>query len=217
MKIVFFYFQIVLLFLCGNLFAQKQEIYNLSSLQEKAKLQIINRTIRVVKDEHINFVQLSENKEEGLVWLPIKQFGNGIIEIEMRGKDVLQKSFIGIAFHGLNDSTYDAVYCRPFNFFAKDSVRKIHAIQYISHPQYTWKKLREEENGKFEKPIINPPNPNGWFTLKLVLDGKTVKAYINNNKEPSLIVEKLNAITKGKVGIFVGDDSGGDFKSIKIK
>jgi hypothetical protein len=149
MKIVFFYFQIVLLFLCGNLFAQKQEIYNLSSLQEKTKLEIMNRTIKIVKEEQINFVQLSEDKDEGLVWLPIKQFGNGIIEIEMRGKDVLQKSFIGIAFHGLNDSTYDAVYCRPFNFFAKDSVRKIHAIQYISHPQYTWKKLREERNGKF--------------------------------------------------------------------
>jgi hypothetical protein len=64
---------------------------------------------------------------------------------------------------------------------------------------------------------MNPPNPNGWFTLKLVLDGKTVKAYINNNKEASLIVEKLTEIAKGKLGIFVGDDSGGDFKSIKIK
>ena len=217
MKIILFYFQIILLFLCGNLFAQKQEIYNLSSLKEKAKLKIINRTIKIIKEGQINFVQLSENKEEGLVWLPIKQFGNGTIEIEMRGKNVLQKSFIGIAFHGLNDSTYDAVYCRPFNFFAKDSVRKIHAIQYISHPQYTWKKLRDEQNGIFEKPIMNPPNPNRWFILKLVLCGKMVKAYINNAKKPSLIIEKLTANTKGKVGIFVGDDSGGDFKSIKIK
>jgi hypothetical protein len=154
---------------------------------------------------------------KGLVWLPIKQFENGIIEIEMRGKDVFQKSFIGIAFHELNDSAYDAIYCRPFNFFAKDSIRKIHAIQYISHPQYTWKKLREERNGEFEKPIMNPPNPNGWFTLKLVLEGKVVKAYINNYKEPSLVVEKLTVINKGKLGIFIGDDSGGDFKSIKIR
>ncbi len=38
----------------------------------------------------------------------------------MRGKNVFQKSFIGIAFHGQDDKTYDAVYCRPFNFIAKD-------------------------------------------------------------------------------------------------
>ncbi len=208
---------LLIFFISNNLRAQKKEVFNLFDLQEKLQLQNVNRKIKIVKEAQINFIQLSESKKEGLVWLPIKQFGNGTIEIEMRGKDVLQRSFIGIAFYGLNDTTYDAVYCRPFNFFAKDSVRKIHAIQYISHPQYTWKKLREERNGKFEKPIMNPPNPNGWFTLKLVLDGKTVKAYINNNKEPSLVVEKLTVITKGKLGVFVGDDSGGDFKSIKIK
>ncbi len=208
---------LLIFFISNNLRAQKEEVFNLPDLQEKLQLQTVNRKVKIVKEEHVNFIQLSENKKEGLVWLPIKQFGNGTIEIQMRGKDVLQKSFIGIAFHGINDSTYDAVYCRPFNFFAKDSVRKIHAIQYISQPQYTWKKLREERNGIFEKSIMSPPNPNGWFTLKLVLEGKMVKAYINNAKGPSLKVEKLSAITKGKVGIFIGDDSGGDFKSIKIR
>lgn len=97
----------------------------------------------------------------------------------MRGKDVLQRSFIGVVFHGLNDSTFDAVYCRPFNFFAKDSVRRIHAIQYISHPDFTWKKLRDERNTMFESEIASPPDPNGWFILKLVIDKNTVKAFIN--------------------------------------
>jgi hypothetical protein len=82
-------------------------------------------------------VGLSEGSNEGVILLPIKNFKNGMLEIEMRGKDILQRSFIGLIFHGQNDSTCDAVYCRPFNFFAKDLVRKIHAIQYISHPNFT--------------------------------------------------------------------------------
>jgi hypothetical protein len=134
----------------------------------------------------------------------------------MRGKDALQQSFIGIIFHGQNDSTYDAVYCRPFNFLAKDSVRRIHAIQYISHPVFTWRKLREEQNAVFEKEILNPPDPNGWFTMRLVIENTTVKAFINNATIPALIVQKLNHTKRGKVGLFVADGSGGDFKKIKI-
>jgi hypothetical protein len=95
-------------------------------------------------------------------------------------------------------------------------VRHIHAIQYISHPVFTWKKLRETRNAQFEKQIINPPYPNGWFTMRLVIEGNTIKAYINQDKNPALVVEKLSTIKKGKLGIFVADGSGGDFKSIKI-
>ncbi|HLO81340.1 MAG TPA: hypothetical protein VK166_10295, partial [Chitinophagaceae bacterium] len=126
------------------------------------------------------------------------------------------RSFVGIAFHGLNDSTYDAVYCRPFNFFAQDSVRRIHAIEYIAHPIYTWEKLRAEFNAKYEKAIQDPPDPNGWFRMTLVIEGKMVKAFINDKQEPSLVVEKLSPQQDGKIGIFTGNGSGGDFEKIRI-
>lgn len=202
---------ILLVAISAVAFAQKKQTLPLTDLYKRGSLQVINRELKIIED----FIQLSENKEEGLVWLPVSDFKNGEIEIEMRGKDVIQRSFIGIAFHAQNDSTYDAVYCRPFNFFAKDSVRRIHAIQYISHPKYTWKKLREERNAEFEKEIRNPPNPNGWFMMRLIVDDKTIKAYINQSKEPSLVVQKLSNATNGKLGIFVGDGAGGDFRSIR--
>jgi hypothetical protein len=208
---------IILLIISNITFAQKKQILDLEDLYQKGKLQIVNREVKLVSENGKNFIQLSENKEEGLIWLPTKDFKNGKISIKMRGKDVLQRSFIGLTFHGLNDTTYDAVYCRPFNFFAKDSVRKIHAIQYISHPIFTWKKLREERNGIFEKEIINPPNPNDWFTMTLIIDKKSVKAFINQDVKPSLVVEKLNIRQNGKLGIFVGDGAGGDFERITIE
>lgn len=208
---------IVLLFLANSVFAQETKTIDLFDLHAKGKLSIVHREVGGINEADNRFIRISEKEGEGLVWLPITDFRNGVIEIEMRGKDVLQRSFIGIAFHALNDSTFDAVYCRPFNFFAKDSIRRIHAIQYISHPVFTWKKLREERNGVFEKEIIAPPDPNEWFTLKLVIKDKSVQAFINQSKTESLKVEKISTIASGRIGIFVGDGSGGDFKSLKVR
>ncbi|WP_417940762.1 family 16 glycoside hydrolase [Flavobacterium sp. RS13.1] len=198
------------------LFGQLRQDIDLVTLYKKGKLKSVNREIKIVSADSGAYLKITENKKEGIVWLPVKDFKDGTIEIEMRGKDVFQRSFIGIAFHGANDNNYDAVYCRPFNFFAKDSVRRIHAVQYISHPNFTWEKLRKERNAVFEKEIINPPNPNDWFRMKLVIDNTTVKAYINDAVQPSLIVEKLNNRTSGKLGLFTADSSGGDFKNIQI-
>jgi hypothetical protein len=207
---------IILVFFTNSLFAQETTTIDLYVSSTQGKLSIVNREAERMDQQGNRFVRLSEKEGEGLVWLPVSNFSNGTIEMEMRGKDVFQKSFIGIAFHALNDSTYDAVYCRPFNFFTKDSVRKIHAIQYISHPVFTWKKLREERNGVFEKEVISPPDPNGWFTLKLVINNKSIKGFINQSETPSLVVEKISSIPSGRVGIFLGAGSGGDFKKIKI-
>ncbi|MBP4138607.1 family 16 glycoside hydrolase [Flavobacterium geliluteum] len=197
-------------------YSQKEQKLNLFKLIKTNQLRIINREAKVIDSLSNSYIKLSENKSEGIVWLPIKDFKNGTIKIEMRGKNV-QKSFIGIAFHGQDDNTYDAVYCRPFNFIAKDSIRRVHAIQYISHPIDTWKKLREEKNSLYEKEIVNPPNPDGWFAMTIVVDNKSVKAYINDAKKPALEVDKLNNYRNGKIGLFMGDDSGGDFKNVIVK
>lgn len=205
---------ILLLLSAHSLFAQNTKEVMLASLGQQSKLEVINREVIIVTGNKESHIQISEGKGEGLVWLKDSNFKKGKIVIRMRGKDVLQRSFIGIAFHAQNDSTFEAVYCRPFNFLAKDSVRRIHAIQYISHPIYTWKKLREEQNGIFEKEIMNPPNPNDWFIMTLIVDKKTVKAYIDDKKAPSLVIKRKGKFQHGKLGVFVGDGAGGDFESI---
>ena len=196
--------------------SSQNKYYKLADLAEAKKLKAVNRTMVIQNDSLGKYVKVSEAKGEGIVWLPTKNFKNGTIQITMRGQDVLQRSFIGLVFHGKSDSIYDAVYCRPFNFFAKDSVRRIHAIQYISHPEFTWKKLRENRNAEFEKEILSPPNPNDWFTLKLIIKDNKVNAFVNNNEKPSLSISKLTKSKSGKIGVFVGDGSGGDFRDITV-
>jgi hypothetical protein len=215
-KYIKFTYIFTLIVLPCLLFGQRRQAIELAALYKKGKLKSVNREIKIVSSDSGAYLKIVESKKEGLVWLPVKDFKNGTIKIEMRGKNVLQRSFIGIAFHAIDDINYDAVYCRPFNFSAKDSVRRIHAVQYISHPDFTWEKLRKERNAFFEKEIINPPDPNEWFIMKLVVDTTNVKVYINNAARPSLIVEKLNNRTSGKIGLFTADSSGGDFKIIEI-
>src|SRR5258707_625793 len=82
---------------------------------------------------------------EDVAYLPGIEFANGSIEFDVKGKDVLQQSFVGVAFHGVDGTTYDAIYLRPFNFRAQDPARRSHSVQYISHPTYTWEKLRNEQ------------------------------------------------------------------------
>src|SRR5260221_285321 len=60
----------------------------------------------------------------GVVWIKNTNFLTGTIEIDLRGKDIVQKSFLGVAFHGVDTITYDAIYFRPFNFRSADPVRK---------------------------------------------------------------------------------------------
>ena len=53
--------------------------------------------------------------------------------------------------------------------------------------------------------------------MTLVIENKTIKAFINDSKIPSLEVEKLTTTQSGKLGIFVGDGSSGDFQNILVE
>ena len=85
------------------------------------------------------------------------------------GRTCPQQSFLGIAFHVVDWTTYDAVYFRPFNFRAASEEQRSHAVQYISHPGNTWQKLRAERPGQFEKAIDPAPDPDGWFHARIVV------------------------------------------------
>ena len=143
-------------------------------------------------------------------------FFDGTIELDIRGKDVFQKSFVGVAFHGMDEKTFDAIYFRPFNFRATDSMRGNHAVQYISLPAYDWQKLRTEHPNQYEKPIASPPAPDQWFHVRIVVAHPKVTVFVNDASEPSLQVDQLSDRKSGWIGFYVGNGSGGDFANLKI-
>ncbi len=80
-------------------------------------------------------------------------FSNGAIKFDVKGKNVVQQSFVGFAFHRQDEKTYDAIYFRPFNFTSTDTARRLRSVQYISMPGYSWEKLRETFPGKYENKV----------------------------------------------------------------
>lgn len=160
-------------------------------------------------------VMLNAKQGDGLAIYQDLEFENGTIEFDVKGKDVLQQSFVGVAFHIQNDSIYNAVYFRPFNF--KKPERTSHSVQYISHPKFTWQKLRSDFPEQFEKTVTPVPNPDEFFHARIDVKWPTVKVYVENSDMPSLEVKMLSSFKKGKVGLWVGNGSDGSFKNLKIK
>jgi hypothetical protein len=191
--------------------------FDLADLLANNKLVPFNREITMFSENDKKGIRFSKNTNDGIAWLMGVEFLNGIIEVDIRGKDAFQQSFVGIAFHGLDNNTLDAIYFRPFNFQSTDPIRKVHAVQYVSHPDNTWSILREKQNGKYEKAVIPAPNGNEWFHVKIVIQYPHVTVYVNGNADPSLSVDKLDNRKTGKIGLWVGNGSDGDFVGMPIE
>ena len=200
---------LVVLFAASSVAAQQRTI-------EPNDVQVFNRSVSALSDGTRKGVRLNEQPGEGVAYLKGIEFSNGTIEFDVRGKDVQGQSFVGVAFHGLDSTTYDAIYLRPFNFRTEDPARHSHAVQYVSQPAYPWQRLRTERPGVFEQPVSPPPDPNGWFHVRVVVASPKVSVFVGDAKQPSLVVTQLSDRTTGLVGLWVGNGSGGDFADLKI-
>ncbi len=178
---------------------------------------VVNRGLGTLSEGSRSGIHLDEAPGDGVAWLEGRDVGDGVIELDVRGRDVFQRSFVGVAFHGVDDRVYEAVYFRPFNFRTDDATRRSHAVQYVSQPDYTWQRLRGERPGQYEQPVQPAPDPNGWFHVRIVLAGAEVSVFVGDAKEASLKVERLASQSHGRVGVWVGNGSAGDFSNFEIR
>jgi len=193
--------------------AQGQKTFDLAALLKQNKLTIVNREATAIPEG----IHLSAHAGEGIAWLSGEAFSEGVIELDIRGQDVEQQSFVGVAFNGVDSQTLDAVYFRPFNFKSADSAKRTHAIQYISHPKYTWEFLRANFSGQYEKPVTPVPDPNSWFHVRIEVSRTAIKVYVNRSRITSLSVQPLAPRIKGMIGLWVSLNSPGDFAHLTIK
>ena len=208
---------IAILFIACICSAQENNVIpDLSKIVKNDGWKVVNRRASLLNENGNAIIFLDSKQGDGLAKLENYEFNHGTIEVDLKGKDVQGSSFIGIAIRGINDSTYDAIYFRPFNFLSSDSIRKNHSVQYISQPVYTWNKLRENNPGKYENKIADPPNPNSFFHAKIVVKKSQISVFVNNSSIPSLIVQELSGRTGGWVGLWVGNNSDGAFSNLKI-
>jgi hypothetical protein len=154
----------------------------------------------------------------GIVGLALPRtltFSTGTIEIDLKGKNVRQRSFLGVAFNVIDEKTFEAVYFRPFNFKAEDPMRS-RSVQYIAWPTNTWEHLRKSAPGQFEKPVNPVPDPDGWFHAQIEVTASQVRVFVNHEKEPSLVVARLShGGNERPVGLFV-DSADGQYANLTV-
>lgn len=148
---------------------------------------------------------------------------DGTIELEVAGlpaKDAPEGSrgFIGVAFRVQEEDghyAYDAFYLRPTNGRADDQIRRNHSTQYISHPDFTWYKLRQEFPKMYESYVDLIPGE--WTKMKVVVKGNRAELYVHGADQPCLIVKDLKgAAESGPIALWVGSGTEGYFRNLKV-
>lgn len=152
---------------------------------------------------------------KGIIWLKGVNFKQGQIDIDLRGKNVFLKSFLGIAFHGIDTTTCDILYFRPFNFRHEDTLRRKWSVAYMSLPDNNYAKLRKEHPLVYENAVNPVPQPDEWFHATLVLKNRRLSVYVNHSPTASLEVTLLNDRTDGLFGIYA-DGLAEDFANLTI-
>jgi hypothetical protein len=190
---------------------------DLSRIGTGSEWVVVNRGVTVTEEDGNAVVTFDGRPGDGAAWLSDLDFHDGTIEVLIKGKNVPQRSFLGIAFRGVDDETYDAVYFRPFNFLADNPLSRSHHVQYISHPLNTWSKLREEHTGIYENEILDPPDPDGFFKARIEIRKPEIRVFVNDAEQPSLVVEELSDRVGGRVGLWMGNTSDGTFSQLVIR
>jgi hypothetical protein len=160
---------------------------------------------------------------EQLAWIEGLEFTNGVIEAEVAGAPAPGASegargFVGIAFRLQEDKrTYDAFYLRPTNGRAEDQERRNHSVQYVSHPEWPWSRLRKETPSRYEAYVDLVPG--AWTRIKIEVRGERARLYVHDNEQPTLIVNdvKSGASAKGAVALWLGPGTVAHFRNLTVK
>lgn len=173
--------------------------------------------VRVVKDSTIKEVD-----EPTFVKLADIDFKNGIIEVNvlsrlLKNATESARGFIGIAFRiNVQNSAFENMYIRPTNGRAEIQLRRNRSTQYFSFPDFKFDRLRKEAPGEYES--YADMALNEWIHLRIEVNGKQAKLYVNHSKQPVLLVNdlKLGADASGGIGLWVDVGTEGFFSDLKV-
>jgi hypothetical protein len=132
---------------------------------------------------------------EMLALLDQAEFQDGTIQIDVAGAPRPgtppdSRGFIGISFRtGAHGEWSELFYLRPTNGRADDQLRRNHAVQYASHPDFPWYRLRKESPGVYES--YADMEAGVWITMRIEVTGTTARLYLNSASQPCLVVNDL--------------------------
>jgi len=179
------------------------------------------RALRLVNDRGLTVHSMPAG-DQSLAIVETSEFKDGTIEADLaglplKGSSDSARGFVGIAFrvrdHG---SRYEAFFLRMTNGRADDQLRRNHSTQYVQQPDFTWKRLRDENPGVYESYV--DLDADVWTRIKIVVAGTKASLYVNGSAQPCLIVNDLKmGETHGQVALFTGWDTEAYFSNLTIR
>lgn len=221
MKNIFLSLMCCVAFSAGNLHAQsislaKSNIEPVHVFMSQEKMMGKN-VLKLIKDSSVTKVD-----EPTFAMIKGIHFKNGTIEVKvlsrlLKNAPDFARGFIGVAFR-INDSStkYESIYLRPVNARVDDQVRRNHSIQYYSYPDYKFDRLRKESPERYE--AYADMEMNKWITMRIEVKDAQAKLFLDNNQQPSLVVNDLKhgPDLSGAIGLWVEVGTEGYFADLKV-
>ena len=190
-------------------------------------MEAVNTDLRAVQHKGRAALQLlplagkEQSDEDMLAIVPGASFKDGTIELEVAGAPradakPAMRGFIGIAFRvqGKGEK-FECFYLRPANGRAGNQLQRNHSLQYISSPEYGWKRLRTEHPGEYES--YADLAAGEWTKLKIVVSGTKAQLFVNGASQPALIVNDLKlGPSQGAIALWSHTSTDGYFANLKV-
>ena len=198
----------------------------LSSADSLAELTLQNVEAALVTYQGrwaLRLVEAAEPDEDGytIAMLAGSDFQNGMIETEIAGDrradaPAEMRGFVGLAFRVQDAGTrFECFWIRPTNGRADDQVRRNHATQYASYPDYPWHRLRTETPGLYES--YTDLVPGAWTKIKIEVQGVRARLYVHGAEQPCLIVNDLKmGDTRGQIALWIGAGTEAHFSKLVL-
>jgi len=146
---------------------------------------------------------------------------DGIIEADVAGNpatgaDTSARGFVGIAFRvDSSGDRYAAFYIRPTNGRAEDQLRRNHATQYVSEPEYPWNRLRRDQPGVYESYV--DLEPGAWTTLRIEVRQGRARLFVNGSKQPVLVVNDMKSPPEaGRIALWIDAGTEAHFARLRV-
>jgi hypothetical protein len=148
-------------------------------------------------------------------------FRDGVIEAEIAGipragADTSARGFVGIAFRvDSSGDRYAGFYIRPTNGRAQDQLRRNHATQYISEPDYPWYRLRKEQPGVYESYV--DLEAGAWTPIRIEVRQGVAQLFVNGARQPALIISDMkNPPATGRIALWIDKDTEAHFSRLRV-
>jgi hypothetical protein len=173
----------------------------------------------------VHLVPLPNHQNSDAAMLAIlteRDFKDGTIEVEVAGSRRPDsapddRGFIGVAFRIQPEgSKFEYFYLRPLNGRADDQLRRNHSVQYSSHPDFPWNRLRAENPGQYESYV--DLEAGVWTKMRVVVSGTKASLYVNDAPQPCLIVNDLKlGETRGQIALWSHTSTDGYFSNLTVR